>query len=87
MAETIERSSDRYRFWNVDIRAKVRESKKFWASPAGKKRRAELDREARNRKRIPPKYPELARRSGTKPAIAPLEEVKDWAARLGTPTR
>lgn len=87
MAETpIERSSDRTRFEGIDIRAKVRESQRFWNSPEGKKRAAELEKrklESIRRNRGKTKFPALAKRGGTKPAIGPLAEVADMKARLG----
>ena len=74
----IERSTDSGKLTTTDIRAKVRESRAFWDSPAGKAEQRRLDaaREKRNRG---VKFPELAR-AGTRPAI---NEVADWNARLG----
>jgi hypothetical protein len=70
----IERSNQRDRFSPSDIEARVKESRQFWASPAGIKRKAELEKESRNRKPSPPKFPSLASK-GTKPTITGADEV------------
>lgn len=67
----IEYSNCRREFSDAEIREKVRASEAYWASPAGVRRKAELDREARNRKPAPTKFPYLAAR-GTRPALSYL---------------
>jgi hypothetical protein len=64
----IERSNQAGKFTPEQLAAKVRESRAYWSSPAGIKRQAELDRENRNRKSAPAKFPSLASK-GTKPAV------------------
>ena len=74
-----ERSNDANKFTATELRAKVRESREFWASPAGKAEQRRLDA-AREKRGRGVKFPELAQRAGTRPAI---NEVADWNARLG----
>ena len=64
----IEQAAQRGRFTVSEMRAMVRESRAFWSSPEGRARQAQLDREKRNRKVMPPRYPSLAHH-GTKPAV------------------
>jgi hypothetical protein len=70
----IERSNLVGKFTVADIESKVRESRQFWASPEGIRRKAELERENRNRKLSPAKFPSLASK-GTKPTITGADEV------------
>lgn len=49
----IERSNERGKFTEQELRTRVRESHVFWISAPGKKRKAQLDREARSRKAPP----------------------------------
>lgn len=72
---TIEYSGSSNRFAGVDLEQKVRESRAFWASPEGKRKQAQLDREARSRVHVPPRFPDLARSPGTRPKISPADEV------------
>lgn len=84
MANKIEIATSKERFSESEVRALVRESKAFWSSPAGKRRKAQLDRESRSRKPAPTKFPELAKRTGTRPALSPAQaEVQNWKARFG----
>lgn len=46
----IERSNQRGKFTEGDLRARVRESREYWNSPTGQRRAAELARESRSRK-------------------------------------
>lgn len=73
-----ERSNDANKFTATELRAKVRESREFWASPAGKAEQRRLDAAKEKRSRGV-KFPDLASR-GTRPAMS---EVADWNARLG----
>lgn len=66
--EKIERSCDRGRFNESEIRAKVAESKRYWSSPDGIAERRRLDEANACRKPQPTRFPELAQR-GTRPAL------------------
>lgn len=72
---TIERSNSPGRFTGADLEAKVRESRAYWNSPEGKRMQAQLDRESRNRKRVPSRFPDLAGQRGTRPALSPADDV------------
>jgi len=78
MAE-IEQSSASTRC--IDLRARMAASQKFWGSPEGRRRKAELDRKKRNRRNLGVKFPDLAKHRGTRPEVDP--EVADWKSRLG----
>jgi hypothetical protein len=64
---TIERSNERGKFTESELRAKVKESKEFWASPAGRKAAAEHERRAKASKPMGVRFPDIA---STKPTIA-----------------
>lgn len=77
----IERSSDTFR--SIDLKAEMERSRRFWASPEGRKAAAETkERQERaiRRNRGFVKFPQLV---GTRPAIGGAAEVADWKARLG----
>lgn len=59
----IERANQRGKFSENEIRAKVRESKQFWDSPAGRRAKAEAESRAARNKKIPAKFPGLAKRA------------------------
>ena len=59
-APRIERSNDRGKFTPQEIEARVRESRAYWSSPAGKARKAQLDSESRSRN-AGVKFPHLDR--------------------------
>lgn len=67
----IEYSNAHGKFTAAEIRAKIAESKKFWASPEGIAEKRKQDIAARNRKPIPARFPEL---NGTKPSVAQWSE-------------
>lgn len=62
----IERSASPGRFTEAQLRAKTAESKRFWESAEGQKRKAQLDVEQRNRKTVPARF----RTNGTRPILA-----------------
>ena len=64
----IEQSNTRGRFTPAEAREMVKESKKFWASPAGQAEKRRLDERQRRAKGRGTKFPELAKRTGTRPA-------------------
>jgi hypothetical protein len=78
MDHTIERSNERGKFTEADLRTKVRESRAFWNSPAGKARQSQLDRHAEKlrRENRGVRFPALAARAGTRP------ELEYWKRRF-----
>lgn len=76
----IERSNSPGRFSDAEITAKVKENRAYWSSPAGIKRKAQLEVEKRSRKPSPTRFPQLAKRAKLTPELA---EVQDMKARLG----
>ena len=74
----IERSDQRSVFTAAGLRNKVNESKAYWSSPAGKRKAAQFEVEKRNRKHVPAKFPDLAKRQTT----GSTDSVAYWKKRL-----
>ena len=68
MSSKIEYSNQGGKFTAAEIRKKVAESKRFWASPAGQAEKRRLDAAKQNQKSTPTKFPQLAAK-GTKPEL------------------
>ncbi len=82
----IERSNSPRPHTVAELRSKVRESQTFWQSPAGIAEKRNLAAAARSHPKSD-KFPEIAKRSGTRPAIGGTHAVKNAIRRLNLISR